>query len=284
MSPELIERRAPAWIRFQRAEDWGIRWTSQPRPESLGDPETFVHHSAGSRLAVNATEAMRRLQDISYGSGYSTIGYDVVVHRDVTSETITISGAREGWRSAATRDRNERGEAICLLGYFHPGHSRSERPTTREIQGIAWGIAWMIAHGWSAPDTVILGHRDNPAHPGATACPGDYLYEQLPRIRNLVREILSPPDPNPPGEDEPMRVAYVKHHRHPAIYSQWSNGTTTWIPDPATLDVHAFVEGIPTAELLARVVTLPNDQWRRAAGPIVGPIPPGVDGWGCPRS
>ena len=99
--------------------------------------------------------------------------------------------------SAATLDRNEQGEAVCLLGYFHPGHTLSRRPHPDELEGVARGIVWAVGHGWIADTSTIAGHRDNPAHPGATACPGDYLQAELPTIRARVAQLLAK-DPTVP--------------------------------------------------------------------------------------
>jgi hypothetical protein len=59
------------------------------------------------------------------------------------------------------------------------------------------------------------------------------------------------------------------------VYAQYSNGTKVWIPDPATLGVYQFIRAMP-------IQVMPNDAWMKATGAIVGPIPPGVDGFGIP--
>jgi len=278
--------RAPAWIKFARATEWGVKWKNPPVKEKLNDPETYVHHTAGNPMTnLDAFTAMRRLQEISYNLGYSTVGYDVVCHYGADG-IFTVMGGREGWMSAATKDRNEEGEAICMMGYFQPGHTLSTTPDPREIEGLAWGIAWMIEQGWSAGDTKILGHRDNPKHPDATGCPGQWLYDQLPVIRNRVFSILfpapvppvPPTNPTPPEGEEEVLIGYVKHPNHPAVYRQWSNGTKTWIHDGDELAVHQFVAGTTPI----KVNTMPNDAWTRATGVIVGPIPEGEDGNGIP--
>lgn len=139
-------------------------------PEKLNDPETYVHHTAGNPHPNWAPEvAMRELQSFSHNKGYATVAYDVVCHMG-SDGVFTIMEGRGAGRSAATMDRNEEGEAICMMGYFHPGNKLSDRPQPREIEGLAWGIAWMVEQGWSARDTKILGHRDYPAHLNATTC------------------------------------------------------------------------------------------------------------------
>lgn len=192
-----IEQRAPSWVRFLTADQWGRKLTHPMVTEHLHDPETYVHHTAGNPYThSDAVYAMQILQATAHNQGYATVAYDVVVHRH-SSGVVTIMEGRGAWRSAATKDRNEEGEAICAMGYFHPGHSLSARPTDQMIEGIAWGIAWMQEKGWSSATTKILGHRDNPRHPGATSCPGNYLYERLPEIRAHVATINHPPV-NPP--------------------------------------------------------------------------------------
>lgn len=198
---------APDYIRFMTAAEWGMTWKRAAVPEKLNDPEVFVHHSAGSRLNDDAAVAFRLLNEFAQNSkNYSALDYDILVHKS-SSGVITVGGGREEWMSAATRDRNEQGEAVCLLGYFHPGHQLSEVPDPREIEGVAWAIIWGIEKGWIAKDAVILGHRENPAHPGATACPGDFLFAEMDVIRTRVAQILSQFDK--PEVEIPVDNAYI---------------------------------------------------------------------------
>ena len=192
---------APPYIEFHRAADWGIEWKRPPVSEGLADPETYIHHGAGSRMGNDHGQAMRNLQAWYHDvKNYSTVAYDVMVHRNLADGTIGIMGGREGWLSAATADRNDIGEAICLFGYFSPGHQLSEQPTAGEVEALAFAVAWSIEMGWSALNTKVMGHRDNPAHPGATGCPGDYLYPHVPWIGRRAIEILQ--EANQPQESD----------------------------------------------------------------------------------
>jgi hypothetical protein len=191
MTPQQVEQAAPSWVTFMRATGWGRNPLDLLKPERLNDLEVFIHHTAGSRGSTDPVEAMKRLESISQGMGYSTVAYDAVLHRNTDTHQVTIMGGREGFRSAATKDRNEKGEALCIMGYFHPGHKLSERPSWSEVEGAAWGIVWMIAHGWVAERNSIMGHRDNPSHVGDTTCPGDWLYTHLAFIRDRVQTIMA---------------------------------------------------------------------------------------------
>jgi hypothetical protein len=181
-----------AEFRYLTASEWNMRWARPPIGEKLLDAETYVHHSAGGHVN-NAITAFQALNEYAINTkGYSALDYDILVHRDQRTGLVTIGEGRGQWMSAATLDRNEQGEAICLLGYFHPGHTLSRQPHPDELEGVARGIVWGIAQGWIAATTSILGHRDNPAHPGATGCPGDYLQAKLPWIRDRVAQLLDP--------------------------------------------------------------------------------------------
>lgn len=197
-------------------EQWGMRWARPPVAERLGDPEVYVHHRAGNPYhSSDAADVFFDMNEAAISAkGYSATDYDVLVHENTVTDTVTIGIARGPWLSAATRDRNEQGEAVCALGYFHPGSKLSERPSPGMIEGVARAIALTIERGWAAPDASILGHRDNPAHVGATSCPGDYLYAEMGTIRARVAELIAPPvvdipeaepQPQPEPEDRPMR-------------------------------------------------------------------------------
>lgn len=179
-------------FRYLTAEQWGMRWARPPIAERTPDGDTYVHHSAGP-VPGDAITAFRQLNEYAITKkGYSAVDYDLMVHRDPVSGLVTIGEGRGGSMSAATLDRNEQGEAVCLLGYFHPGHALTRRPHPDEIEGVALAIVAGIDAGWITPSTTIAGHRDNPAHPGATACPGDYLQAELPTIRRRVAELQTP--------------------------------------------------------------------------------------------
>jgi len=197
-------------VRYLRAEEWGMRWAKPPVAEKLLDPEVYVHHRAGSRGGPDAAAAFRAMNESAIANkGYSATDYDFLVHYWEPTDVLTIGEARGKWMSAATRDRNEEGEAVCVLGYFHPGHALSQRPHPMEVEGVALAIKWAIDLGFVARDAKILGHRDNPRHPGATGCPGDYLYAHMDTIRQRVALLLAggqPPETVPPQEAPVMQA------------------------------------------------------------------------------
>jgi len=257
-------------VRYLRAEEWGMRWARPPVAERLLDPEVYVHHRAGSRGGPDAAAAFRAMNEGAIrNKGYSATDYDFLVHYWEPTDTLTIGEARGKWLSAATRDRNEEGEAICVLGYFHPGHALSEQPHPMEIEGVALAIKWAIDLGFVARDARILGHRDNPRHPGATGCPGDYLYAHMGTIRQRVALLLA--GPQPPEIVPPVEVPQMS-----AI-------------DPVRLMDTRPLGGVIPADTVVTVASAANrPTWARSAVvnvTVVQPVGPGfVTLWqGGPR-
>lgn len=219
--------------------EWGGTWIGTPPFEKKPDGETYIHHVGGgafmggivapgfsaSRSAAisifRALNAYAQRPKILGGKGYQFLDYDLLVWFDRFNNIIWIAEGRGEYRSAATLDRNEEGEAICVCGNFE-----LRDPFAAEIEGAALATIIGIQQGWIAETTTILGHRDNPAHPQATACPGGRYYVKLPVLRTLVADLLQEPEPVPtPPPPSPMEV-------EPMVDFEDIRGL--WIaPDPA---------------------------------------------------
>lgn len=181
-------------FRYLTSKEWGMtRRDAIPRTEMMPDPEGTLHHTAGNPGHYrDAIACFQDLNALAHGKDYDCVPYDILVHErwQGADTLITIGEGRGPYMSAATLDRNEQTEAVCALGYFHPGHTLSEHPTSAMVEGCARGFVYGIKQGWISSTPNIYGHRDNPAHPSATGCPGDYLYPYLPIIRTRVVQLL----------------------------------------------------------------------------------------------
>lgn len=207
-------------FRYLTAAEWGGTWTtSSPPVEKLPDGELFVHHVGGSgwmggipgageaksRAAAcavfyNLNEYAKRPK-ADGGKGYQFLDYDSLCWFDRFNDIGWIAEGRGKYRSAATLDRNEEGEAVCACGNYS-----LRAPLDAEVEMIARACVFTAEQGWTTRDPLILGHRDNPAHPGATGCPGDFLYPRLPEIRALFTALMTPDPP----EDDMARLPKVR--------------------------------------------------------------------------
>jgi hypothetical protein len=209
--------------RVIEGRDWGMRWARPPIAQTMPVSEVFVHHTAGRDPALSTTGAAAAFKALNeyaiQTKGYSAVDYSMLVHTDKARAT-TIGEARGQWTPAATLDRNRQSKAVCLFGWFHPPdpaadwtRTSARRPYPNELEAAACSIVWMIERGWVTRTPTILGHRDNPSHPGATSCPGDYLQHALPIIRQHVTRLLTPPAPTPPEEDDMKYLVSDKRQR-----------------------------------------------------------------------
>jgi len=215
--------------------------------------EVFVHHTAGrdpANSTVGAAQAFKALNEYAIQSkGYSAVDYSMLVHTD-KARTTTIGEARGRWMPAATLDRNQQSKAVCLFGWFAPPdpavdwtRTSSRRPFAAELEAVAEAIVWMIDRNWLRRDVVILGHRDNPAHPNATACPGDYLYRELPAIRAHVRRLLEPqPTPPPADEDDMPKILISDKTLRGALFTIDGMPISPELRDALVADGYRIVE------------------------------------------
>jgi len=182
--------------------EWKGRWARPPVAEKLLDGECAVHHVGGTAWmggnvlqgeAYSRAAACKVFFDLNEYAinvkGYSFLDYDMLVWYDRYNDICWIGDGRGQWLSAATLDRNEESEAVVLCG-----NTQLREPLPQELEGLARAIVLGVQRGWMSRGTVIYPHRDNPAHPGATQCCGQYLIPKLkPIVIPRVAELLNPP-------------------------------------------------------------------------------------------
>ena len=179
---------------FSRAQ-WGA-------DESLRDPGSlhyfevhagFVHHT------VNANGYKKRdvpsiLRGIyayhTQSRGWSDIGYNFLVDRFGRVWEGRYGGVDRPVVGAHTLGYNEDSFAMSAIGNFE-----TAQPSQAMIEAYGAVFAWKLSlHGVKAGSmnqyvtsrsfAAINGHREA----ASTACPGQYLYDQIPQIRKLAKQ------------------------------------------------------------------------------------------------
>jgi len=158
-------------------------------------PKVYIHHTAGYYPKTVAEEItqMQTLERISLDTkGYSDITYNWLI-----GPTGTVyEGRGLNKKSAATNDQNDVSRSVCIMGNYQ------NDPYTMMIEdSIVDIIDYMVLHDnlQAANGLTILGHRENPLHLGATACPGDHIFVNLDSIRSKFYK-KPPPVENVPPE------------------------------------------------------------------------------------
>lgn len=176
---------------YSRAQ-WGADESKRDGSPSYFEVQGgFVHHT------VNANDYKRKdvpaiIRSIyayhTQSRGWSDIGYNFLVDRFGRIWEGRYGGVDRAVVGAHTLDYNSYSFAMSAIGNFE-----LVQPPAKMIQAYAALMAWKLSlHGVSAGSTIqrigpkdfqaINGHRDATS----TACPGKYLYAQIPEIRRLA--------------------------------------------------------------------------------------------------
>jgi len=189
---------------------WGASKCPPRERPAYGEVEAaFVHHT------VNANDYTREeAPDVVLAiclfhrntNGWADVGYNFLVDRFGTIYEGRAGGAEQAVVGAQAQGYNAQSTGIANLGTF-----TSVRQSPEAIRAVARVIRWKLPlHGkpTTGPVTLtstggasnrfpagrgvrlqrVIGHRDT----GATSCPGEALYAQLPEIRRLVAGAVPP--------------------------------------------------------------------------------------------
>ena len=199
--PEIVPR-----------EEWGAE-DCRPRsgPEFGEVHAAFVHHTVTAN-DYSEDEAAQIVLGICRfhrnSNGWNDVGYNFLVDRYGNVYEGRAGGVDRPVMGAQAQGYNAQSTGISNIGTH-----TSEPQTDEALEAIARLIRWKLPlHGAPTSGFVTLtstggssnkfptgsqvrvrrvsGHRDT----NSTACPGDALYRQLPKLRRLVGNVA--PDPN----------------------------------------------------------------------------------------
>lgn len=168
-------------MRITSRTAWKARETVIPN-KSGPLPKCYIHHTAGyfPHSVAEEIDQMHTLQHIAIDvKHYTDIDYNWLIGPSGT--VYEARGASK--KSAATLGENDVSRSICFMGNF-----QGDIPTEYSIQACIELLKYLIKIAELQPARLleVLGHRDNPQHPNATACPGDHLYAYMTRIRSAI--------------------------------------------------------------------------------------------------
>lgn len=151
----------------------------------------FVHHTVNAN-GYTREEVPGIIRSIyayhTKSRGWSDIGYNFLVDRFGRIWEGRYGGIDRPVVGAHTLNYNDYAFAMSAIGNFD-----TKKPTSAMVEAYGALFAWKLSlHGVDAASTsqqvgrkkfqAINGHRDA----ASTACPGKYLYEQIPKIRQLA--------------------------------------------------------------------------------------------------
>lgn len=204
LAPSGVAKAAGAQPPIVSRADWGAE-DCQPRGSAeYGEVLTaFVHHTVNANDYTRAEAPDMVLAICRFHrntNGWNDIGYNFVVDRYGTIYEGRAGGITRPVIGAQAQGYNAQSTGIANLGTF-----TSVQQTPAALSSVAQLIRWKLPlEGVPTAGTTtlvsaggsenrfpagrrltlqrVIGHRDT----GATSCPGDSLYAQLPELRRLV--------------------------------------------------------------------------------------------------
>ena len=179
------------------------RWGADPRlTEHCSSPRygrtarmVFVHHTVNSNN-YRPREARGIVRGIyayhTQGQNWCDIGYNALIDRFGNVYEGRRGGLSKPVRGAHAGDYNTGTVGVSMIGNFDVART-PKRMRNALVRFIGWrlGTSYKPVRGGvsvgGARFSRIAGHRDAMS----TACPGRYLYAQLPRIRKRTAQYLS---------------------------------------------------------------------------------------------
>ena len=179
------------------------RWGADPRlTEHCSAPRygrtarmVFVHHTVNSNK-YRPREAPGIVRGIyayhTQGQNWCDIGYNALIDRFGNVYEGRRGGLSKPVRGAHAGDYNTGTVGVSMIGNFDVARtSKRMRHALVRFVGGRFGTSYQPVRGGvsvaGARFSRIAGHRDAMS----TACPGRYLYAQLPRIRKRAASYLS---------------------------------------------------------------------------------------------
>lgn len=231
-----------------------------PNPAFADVSHLVIHHSAGKNQSDDWPAEVRSIWDYHVnGRGWSDIGYNWLID----PEGNIYEGRSHDAIGAHFCGTNTGTIGICVLGNF-----MEEAPREQAIAALDTLLSWKacengidplahLLHASSGKDLpTIIGHRDG----CATACPGDWLYPQLPQIRDAVSN-----DPATPTRERDQLMEFL-------VYPNPGNGQfVIRVPEegPEQLEIRLF-------DLFGRQLITPLGISNRQHTPLDLSLPNGI--------
>ena len=128
----------------------------------------YIHHSA-----LPKDKGIDEIRELHIGRGFDDIGYHFVID----SNGKVWAGRPIDEEGAHVKSDNKESIGICVCG-----NCDEEPPLQPQIKALE-ELVLDLCKKWGR--LQILGHLDHPD--SDTQCPGNYLYQLLPKLRNKVQ-------------------------------------------------------------------------------------------------
>ncbi|TDQ55504.1 peptidoglycan recognition protein family protein [Actinorugispora endophytica] len=201
-------------------EEWGAR---HPRYGikvlDSGPDHIVVHHTATANVEdysrQRAFALSRAIQNHHMDvNGWNDTGQQITISRGgyvMEGRRGSLSAVEEGEHVVGAHVANHNDHTI---GIENEGTYMSTLPPTALLTALIDTCAWLCLAYRLNPVTAIVGHRDY----NSTNCPGDELYELLPKLRtDTTARVARLRRALPPTDQARQEAAEVPEENHPTF-------------------------------------------------------------------
>ncbi len=235
----LTEPGLPQPVIISRA-DWGADETDMTwSPDYQPVEKMILHHTVSGGTGDPAAEIRTIYHYHAVTRGWGDIGYNFLIDRagniyEGRYGGLDVIGAHAAYWNDGTL-------GMSALGCYHSSCSPTMYPTSQTLNAIADLVAWQASRRLIDPreqawffspyletylyNHSLAGHRDY----GSTACPGSYLYAELPSLRQVAWERLPQYDVRFDDLDLPQSL---EKGQTLSVYPNLHNaGRLTWLAE-----------------------------------------------------
>lgn len=178
-------------MRIYSRSEWSAAHPAGAGPARMPSDALWLHHTAGRSGSVSSTleQDFALIRDLE-AIGQSRFGRGISYTFVITRSGRIFEGTGPGREGSHTRGQNRTASGIVLTGNY-----QTVKPNEKQVEALAWLVAYGAGQGWWREPRLSGGHQDAPR--AATACPGVHLMSLIPEVNGTRTEHLSASDGMP---------------------------------------------------------------------------------------
>ncbi|MCK4936055.1 MAG: N-acetylmuramoyl-L-alanine amidase [Elusimicrobiales bacterium] len=166
-------------------KNWQAQNPTEPYVKHI--PKRFTIHHTAARYPQTIEDSFKEILFIQDYHQNAKEWIDIGYHLLIDPLGNIFEGRPVDAIGAHVKNENTGNIGISLMGYYHP--PVSDTPTVKTFESFI-AVGKYIKDNYSIRISSFYAHREL----GATDCPGDIIYENMPNLKKAIFEITPPID------------------------------------------------------------------------------------------
>ena len=192
-------------------KNWQAQNPTEPYVKHI--PKRFTIHHTAARYPQTIEDSFKEILFIQDYHQNAKEWIDIGYHLLIDPLGNIFEGRPVDAIGAHVKNENTGNIGISLMGYYHP--PVSDTPTVKTFESFIM-VGKYIKDNYSIRISSFYAHREL----GATACPGDIIYENMPNLKKAIFEITPPIDIAFEIDEDMEKYSHSKSFRQLIHYSK----------------------------------------------------------------